>query len=65
MMIEDLNSLVKEYADLRKKYQDAYAESSELKHRCDTKKFELIEILNYLKYLALLAQPFILYYKFF
>jgi|TARA_R100000742_G_C4271140_1_gene89987 hypothetical protein len=46
MMIEDLNSLVKEYADLRKKYQDAYAESSELKHRCDTKKFELIEILN-------------------
>jgi hypothetical protein len=46
MKIEDLNSLVKEYADLRKKYQDAYAESSHLKAKSDEAKYKLIEILN-------------------
>jgi hypothetical protein len=46
MMIEELNSLVKEYADLRKRYQAAYQESSQLKHDCDTKKFDLIRVLT-------------------
>ena len=46
MKIEELNSLVQEYADLRKKYQDAYAESSHLKAKCDEAKYRLIDILN-------------------
>ena len=46
MQIEDLNNLVREYAELREQYQDAYQESSDLKSRCDQRKFELVKILS-------------------
>ena len=46
MKIEELNALVKEFADLRQEYQEAYYKSSGLKKKCDEAKYKLIDILN-------------------